>query len=207
MLTLAVIVLLPIVPAYLLFRALPSTGNVSGKLLQGLEIKLGGAFAGYFAVVLLIFYKHDTWDPTPPPPTAYVWHLSGQVTDATGAPLEPLDLKDFSFAPPTFQALPGGNFSMVVPTEPQQGNGTKYPMLVISHANFVPLTIPLDPSRVSSDMVTSLGVTHDEGHKEITMKHIRLSPAPPYNPSGPAPQLLSGSKPNPTALSGKESNP
>ena len=37
----------PIVPAYLLFKALPSTAIVTG-LLHGFKIDLGGAFAGYF---------------------------------------------------------------------------------------------------------------------------------------------------------------
>src|SRR5262245_56147344 len=99
--TLGFIILIPMIPAYFLFRALPSTGEVDGKLFKGMEIKLGGAFAGYFAVVLLIFYKPDIWAPRPPQPeTAAVWHLSGQVVDDAGMPIERLDIKDFAFSPP-----------------------------------------------------------------------------------------------------------
>src|SRR6266481_6542803 len=136
--TLGFIILVPMIPAYFLFRALPSTGQVDGKLFKGLEVKLGGAFAGYFAVVLLIFYQHDIWAPPPPPPaeTSTVWHLSGKILDKSGTPIERLDIKDFAFSPPFFQSIPGGNFDLAIPTEPQQGGGSKYPMLVISHENF-----------------------------------------------------------------------
>ena len=43
--------LLPLVPAYLLFRALPSQAEISGPF-KGMTVKLGGAFAAYFLVFL-----------------------------------------------------------------------------------------------------------------------------------------------------------
>ena len=49
-------IIIPVIPAFYLFKLLPSTGSVSG-LLKGLQIKLGGAFAGYFALLLLSFYS------------------------------------------------------------------------------------------------------------------------------------------------------
>src|SRR6266446_5243211 len=158
--TLAVILLLPILPAYLLFKTLPSTGDVEGKLFRGLEIKLGGAFAGYIVVILIVFHYPGVWRPVslPPVPTASVWHLSGQLTDDSGTPIEPLDIKDFSFLPATLQSIPGGNFVLTIPTEPQQGGGTKFPIVAISHPNFSTLKIPLDPSEVSAEVRASLGV-------------------------------------------------
>lgn len=184
--TLAFIILVPMIPAYFLFRALPSTGQVEGALFKGMEIKLGGAFAGYFAVVLLIFYKHDIWAPPPLPQETAVWHLSGKVVDSNGAPIERLDIKDFAFSPPVFQSIPGGNFDLAIPTEPQQGGGSKYPVLVISHENFSPINIPLEPSDLNPGLAASLGVTRDDNHKQIRMQHIVLT-APPYNPNGPLP--------------------
>jgi len=185
--TLGFIILVPMIPAYFLFRALPSTGQVEGKLFNGMEIKLGGAFAGYFAVVLLIFYTHDIWSPPSlPKQTATVWHLSGKILDSNGAPIERLDMKDFALSPPFFQTIPGGNFDLEIPTEPQEGGGTKYPVLVISHEDFTPINIPLEPSQLSPELAVSLGVTRDDNHKAIRMDHIRLV-APPYNPAGPLP--------------------
>jgi hypothetical protein len=189
-LVLSITVLLPIVPAYLLFRVLPSTGGLKGKL-HGMEIKLGGAFAGYFAVLLLIFYEHNIIFAPPPPPVAFVWHLSGQVLDEKGTAVD-LDTKDFQFAPPTVQTFHDGNFTLTIPTEPEQGGGTRFPLLVISH-NRYSLKVPLDPSELNASLATSMGVTRDEEHREIKMLHITLKAPPPYNPTGPPPTPLSES--------------
>jgi hypothetical protein len=63
--TLTIIILLPVIPAFLLFKALPSSdADLSGPL-KGFTIKLKGAFAGYFATVLLILATHSVWNPPP----------------------------------------------------------------------------------------------------------------------------------------------
>jgi hypothetical protein len=158
--TLILIVLLPMIPAYFLFRNLPSTGNVEGTF-KGMEVKLGGAFAGYFIVIILIFHYMDKWSPAappPPPPTAEVWHLSGQLADSAGHALDPLDIKDFSFAPRTFDATAGGNFTLTFVTQPAQGGGTIYPELTISHKKLLPMKIVLDPSSLTEDQARALGL-------------------------------------------------
>jgi hypothetical protein len=43
----------PILPAFLLFKAIKSNANLSGPF-KGMTVKLGGAFAGYFLVLLLM---------------------------------------------------------------------------------------------------------------------------------------------------------
>src|SRR5258705_5318010 len=48
---LAAILLLPLIPAFILYKFLPSKTNVSGPF-KGLNLKLTGAFAGYFLLVL-----------------------------------------------------------------------------------------------------------------------------------------------------------
>src|SRR5688572_23964584 len=48
---LAAILLLPLIPAFLLYKFLPSKTNVSGPF-KGLNLKLTGAFGGYFLLVL-----------------------------------------------------------------------------------------------------------------------------------------------------------
>jgi len=48
---LAAILILPLIPAFLLYKFLPSRTNVSGPF-KGLNIKLTGAFGGYFLLVL-----------------------------------------------------------------------------------------------------------------------------------------------------------
>ncbi|MDB5207839.1 MAG: hypothetical protein JWR72_2914 [Flavisolibacter sp.] len=52
-LTLAAILFLPVIPAYILYKFLPASDtDVSGPY-QGLSIKLKGAFAGYFLLVIV----------------------------------------------------------------------------------------------------------------------------------------------------------
>jgi hypothetical protein len=48
---LAAVLLLPLIPAFLLYKFLPSKTNVSGPF-KGLNLKLTGAFGGYFLLVL-----------------------------------------------------------------------------------------------------------------------------------------------------------
>lgn len=47
-------VLLPVIPAYLLYKLLPAKTTVTGPF-KGLNIKLSGAFSGYFLVLLIVF--------------------------------------------------------------------------------------------------------------------------------------------------------
>lgn len=47
------IVFLPLVPANLLFKLLPSDAKAEGPW-KGVKIKVGGAFAGYFIMALLL---------------------------------------------------------------------------------------------------------------------------------------------------------
>lgn len=54
LLLLSGIILLPLVPAYILYRILPSGAEVDGPF-QGLKIKLTGAFGGYFVLAMLSF--------------------------------------------------------------------------------------------------------------------------------------------------------
>ncbi|MEO6328549.1 MAG: hypothetical protein ABIO55_06445 [Ginsengibacter sp.] len=48
---LAAILLLPLIPAFLLYKFLPSKTSVSSPF-KGLNLKLTGAFGGYFLLVL-----------------------------------------------------------------------------------------------------------------------------------------------------------
>jgi hypothetical protein len=46
--------LIPLIPAYILYKTLPAETSVSGPF-QGLKINLSGAFGGYFLLVLIAF--------------------------------------------------------------------------------------------------------------------------------------------------------
>ena len=49
---LVVIVLIPMIPAWLIFKNLPSEAAVKGPFIKGLKVNLQGAFAGYFVIFI-----------------------------------------------------------------------------------------------------------------------------------------------------------
>ncbi|MBZ5533695.1 MAG: hypothetical protein LAO20_19870 [Acidobacteriia bacterium] len=172
-LNLALVILLPMAPAYVLFKALPGTAAVSGPL-QGLNIKLGGAFAGYFALLVLVFSTHNIWNPAP---SGQVWEVSGTVADEDGAVLQPLDPKDIGVIPRSFNAYADGTFTLTVPTTPTQGGGTAFPRVMVGHPNFQTTTIPLDPSDAAAAHV---GLVRDETNHQIRIPTIHLKRLPEY---------------------------
>jgi hypothetical protein len=177
---LGLVILLPIIPASLLFTALPNnTANVGGKL-QGLEIKLGGAFAGYFAILLLIVANHAILVPPPPvpPPPYQVWEVSGRILNESGQPVEPLELRDVSLAPSYFNTDRSGYFSLKFYSWPDLNGGYAYPRLIISHDNYQPVPIPLNPSDpMLHDNSGPLRVTVSNQHidlHDISLKQISV---------------------------------
>jgi hypothetical protein len=86
---LLIIIIAPVIPAFLLFKFLPkSSANASGPF-KGLQIKLGGAFAGYFPVFLLLILKiypdlKCAPDCPPCPERAGKFEINGIATDSTG---------------------------------------------------------------------------------------------------------------------------
>jgi uncharacterized membrane protein len=50
---LSAVVLLPLIPAFLLFKLLPSRAVVKGPL-AGMNVSLGGAFGGYVALAVFV---------------------------------------------------------------------------------------------------------------------------------------------------------
>jgi hypothetical protein len=151
------IILVPVVPAYLLFASLPSAkGSVDGTL-AGLRIKLGGAFAGYFAVVTLIFSTHNIWNPPAPPPPpqppppSQVWRLYGSVLDQNNQAIQLLKNEDFKLSPANLRIDPNGNFQLTFSTEPTAvGGGITFPTLTVGHKGFDSVTIPLEPTKLKA---------------------------------------------------------
>ncbi|HEU5402667.1 MAG TPA: hypothetical protein VFU86_14995 [Terriglobales bacterium] len=188
LLNLAAIILLPTFPAYLLFKALPlSTAEIKGPF-KGFELKLGGAFAGYFALVVLVLYT------IPPPPKAEVWQVDGQIVDPRGNPIEPLEASDVSVAPPWVRFYPDGAFRMFFSPVPTL-NGLDYPELVIQHTQHGRVTIPLDPDRKDS-VPHDISITRDPGKRVINLHRIALAPQAvgAYSGNGPAPTPISANQ-------------
>ena len=182
--TLCVVVLLPMVPALILFKALPeSKGDVSGTL-HGLDVKLKGGFAGYFAMVLLILVFHKSLFPAMAAPVApfQVWYVTGHVTDANGGAVTPLQDTDVRVSPASFSESTPGMFTLTAFSSPDPGGGTDsiYPTLYIgpSPDKYLPLTeVSLDPSKqpAAGDDWTMTTTGH-QIHLEIKMKGVTPYP-------------------------------
>jgi hypothetical protein len=117
-----VVVLLPLIPAYLLFRLLPSQAEVEGPW-QGLKVKLTGAFASYFLLVITLLFMAGA------PPTYDVWTIQGrlQFRDQPAGTFDEGTVR-FTVKPPGLTVQPNGRFRFTVfrvpdPSgEPQPGS-------------------------------------------------------------------------------------
>ncbi len=166
-------VLLPLIPAFLLFKLLPSTAVVGGPF-HGFRIDLSGAFGAYFVLLVLILStKNNVWDP---PPAYQVWTVKGTVTDSNGDPIAPLDAGDISLLPPSLQES-NGWFTIDVPVKTLQGGSPDYPTLAISHAGYQPMQFTLDPK---ATYPAGVSVNFNSTANEVQISSLRLQPLPAY---------------------------
>lgn len=175
---LSLVVLVPLVPAYLLFKALPASAEVSGPL-QGLNIKLGGAFAGYFALVVLVLSTHSIWNP----PLPYqVWEVNGKVVDEHGHPWPGLNMTNFELTPDSFRASPDGGFKLSFYTMPGQSGEVRFPALTFAYPEYEARTIVLDPADPEFGKQSSADKRDLERHV-IRLQPIQIQKMAPYLPA------------------------
>jgi len=147
----AAVVLIPLLPAFVLYRFLPSKTTARGPF-QGLDIKLSGSFAGYFLVLLMvtsfvIFLIKRRSPETPPPRYQYeVYTVLGKVELSDESQVRP-DYSGIklSLAPPQFLNTPDGSFSFQIPVRPDQIGQPDFPSLLVTHQDnrYETKTVPL----------------------------------------------------------------
>src|SRR5712691_8021061 len=150
----AAVVLIPLMPAFVLYKFLPSgTTKVKGPF-RGLDIKLSGAFAGYFLVVLMvtsfvIFLIKRRPPEKPPDPLKYqyeVYTVAGKVElKDDSAPKPDYEGIKLSLAPSQVTINPDGSFSFEIPVRPGQLGAPDFPRLLVTHQDdrYSTATIPL----------------------------------------------------------------
>lgn len=129
--------LLPLIPAYLLFRLLPSQADVEGPW-QGLKIKMGGSFAAYFVLVLSVFGFSTRL------PEYEVWTVKGTMSFSDGA--GPVDERfvRFTLEPPGVKVFPDGSFKMRIFTPPHTSGIPEMPTFIVEHDGYAPATVDLE---------------------------------------------------------------
>lgn len=142
-------ILLPLVAAFVIYRWLPQApASVKGKLL-GFNINVAGAFAGYFALELLVFsFQSKIFPPPPPPPPPRyeVWTVDGAIQYEDGIPSKLAGQTALQLDPPIWSVNTDGTFHLEFVTQPGPGNESEFPTLHITSLNddYDPVPIFLD---------------------------------------------------------------
>jgi hypothetical protein len=167
-LLLAVSILLPVIPAFIFFKYLPSDATTHGPF-RGMKLKLGGAFAGYFVIfIVLIALVENNRKQYSSSPRYEVWHVTGQVSLGNGAQLFPSDI---SINPPNVSVSAGGTFHMDIPVLKNEGNKLSFPTLSIQHDGFNSVDVQLGDTST-----TPLGRVAIKVDKNRECKYIRIQP-------------------------------
>ncbi|HXH38705.1 MAG TPA: hypothetical protein VNN08_08765 [Thermoanaerobaculia bacterium] len=106
----AILVLVPLIPAVVLFATLKSTATIKGTI-AGIPMELGGAIGGYFAVAA---FFASVVGPHLYPQTARVVHVRGSMKFVAGAAPTAADIK-CELHPPDLDVRDGRNFDWPVP--------------------------------------------------------------------------------------------
>ncbi|HYK90527.1 MAG TPA: hypothetical protein VE398_17270 [Acidobacteriota bacterium] len=171
------ILLLPLIPAFVLFRFLPSTADVTGPF-KGLTLKLGGAFAGYFVTVLLSWQvaksmAEPTWSDN--------WNVVAQITfDGPQAAHPPASQAVVLVKPPTADIDSNGQLQMMVPVPRVHNGAVDLQRLIVAFDGYETVNIPLDPDRKHLGLFgrQDFQVTFDdENHRILIGKPIVLTRA------------------------------
>jgi len=163
------ILLLPLLPAFLLFRFLPSSSAVVDGPFKGFNIKLGGAFGGYIVAVFLSWYIASsllapTWSDN--------WNVVArlQFVGATGA--KPSPTEAFVLVhPPTPDIDSNGTLQLMVPIPRVHNSGAELQRLIVAYDGYETVNVPLDPDQrhVATYGGTDYQVKYDEKNHQITI--------------------------------------
>jgi hypothetical protein len=180
----AVTTLLPLVPAYILFKALPSQAEISGPF-QGLTIKLGGAFAAYFVVFIVLWHGLDLEVERF---HYHTWTVNGSLAFAGGdAGVNKNDITCY-IHPPDLHVQADGSFQFDIPVREDVNGAPDWPMLTMELGGFVPAVVHLyQPGQNPKYGVSVVKEDYDAKNRTITLTDpIAFTPKtsqPKYEPT------------------------
>jgi hypothetical protein len=192
--------LLPIVPAFVMFKFLPkSSADASGPF-SGLKIKLTGAFAGYFILAIFVALL-------PRPKNDEVWTVKGMIKSDSAGPILKSDELVINIEPPFVAVQADETFETKIPVS-WKGGRRVFPALVIGRlpeSNFTKVTIHLGGE--FKDFGEKYHVQPREAEHELEIKdqiEVQRVPAP-YIGGGTAP-TPTGNLPTPVPTPARVEN-
>src|SRR5712691_2490273 len=192
---LVVVVLVPVIPAFLLYKFLPEGKTTVGGPFRGLDIKLSGAFAGYF-LVLLIAISLIVFLIKQKPQQYEVYTVRGKVDlQKTGNQQPQFDYRQLSFSlePSQQQVLPDGSFTIEIPVERKQNGELDFPTLSVEYADPQNKSEPYEAGTihlaVDFPYEQDFKLTHDSQAKTIDVKPAVVLAKRPYNQNAAAQPL------------------
>jgi len=129
--------LLPIIPAFILFKTLPGEAWAVGPF-KGLKINFSGAFAAYLVLFLcampvlskLLEVARER---------SVIWHVSGKVTREDGRPIPVGARATISFVP--HPGIENGSFNFNIVGERQDAGAVFFPDIQIAVDGYQPATL------------------------------------------------------------------
>lgn len=159
-----IVLLVPAIPAFFLFKYLPSTGDVTGPW-HGLQLRLGGAFAGYVIVVLIAVQIR------PQELQHYhTWTVAGSIATkpALGDPDPNINDIVIRIVPPRLSIMNQGSFEWEIPVIEDAAGRLQFPLLQIDLPGYRGVTLPLGPTRTYGAIAAD--ATYDESNRLIYIK-------------------------------------
>lgn len=177
LISVVVALLIPVIPAFVLFKFLPTRVRARGPY-TGLRINLEGAFAGYFLLVLAILAFLKT-GVRPLDNEHQVWKVRGKVfLDQRDAPFD--ENKLVVSTRPNVTLTPEGDFTLYLVVKRERG-GEDFPFLIVEYGDeYHARSLDLNKPRTDNEPVITW--SRDPALKEVTVKEsivLKKKDAPP----------------------------
>lgn len=162
----------PLIPAVAIYKVLPvSPTEVAGPF-QGLQIKLGGAFAGYFLLVLI---SVTFIQMSPKAPNYEVWEIQGKLRLNPSAEIDS-QRHPISIIPPFARVSADGSFDVFVAVPRKHNGELDFPVLSVNYGKeYGKVDVPLrdlatsNKAEVRTDGAHSIVLESNTAAKKIKL--------------------------------------
>jgi hypothetical protein len=183
LLIVAALILLPMVPAVLIYKMLPNQRVLASGSFGGMQLKATGA-VGFYAFVLVVAVGVQKIAAENPDPLEFeTWTVIGTVRLADPTDSIPKGAMTVEVFPPSVDETstgPVGRFQIRAPVMKNQSGGTN---IQVSVPRYLPVPLSLNQD---SDPAQSYRVKRDPVHRVLTIDNIVLRKPEAQYAGGPA---------------------